>query len=144
MAISFTKTNWADTDASGTALTAAQLNRLENACSSLVSAVNAMSKITKIYSDENWMIYTISNIVFIYAQRNKTDTGNWTYSYCKHTLNAKYRPSKDIVVPAISENGGSWTGVVCVKSDGTMYVGNFGNDGTDCERYGFIVYPIGM
>ena len=144
MDISFTKTNWADTDASGTALTAAQLNRLENACSSLVSAVNAMSKITKIYSDENWRIYTISNIVFIYAQRNKTDTGSWTYSYCKHTLDAKYRPSKDIVVPAISENGGSWTGVVCVKADGTLYVGNFGSSGTEHQRYGFIVYPIGM
>ena len=144
MAISFTKTNWTDTASSGTGLTASQLNRLETVCSSLVSAVNSLNTLTKLYSNTNWMIYTVSNFVFISAQRVKTSSGSWDSTYCPYTLPAKYRPSKDITVPAISENGSSWTGVLRVNPDGKIYVGNYGNNGTVDQRYGFIAYPIGI
>lgn len=144
--ISFSKTTWLDTSTSGTAITSAQLNRIETAINNLVSAVNKINSLQILYSDTYWRIYTVSNMVCVYVidvvtGSNKSD-GSWDKAMCSYNIPAAYRPKQDIQVPCVTGNGSSWTGCLQALTDGTIEVFNYGNHGSNDKRCGFLVYPI--
>lgn len=95
-----------------------------------------------IYDTDTWRIYTISNVMFVYCNDVKTGSGAWDSVTCPHTLASDYRPRKRIVVPTVTENGGSWTGVIIVNTTGEITVSNYGNSGSDDSRCGMVSYPI--
>lgn len=47
-----------------------------------------------------------------------------------------------MIAPTITENGGSWTGVLKVEPSGEITVYNFGNSGSSDNRSGILVFPI--
>ena len=97
---------------------------------------------TKLYESSTWSVYAIGNMVWVCAYGVKTGSGSWDHTACPYNIPGKYRPNKTIIAPTITENGGSWTGVLKVESSGEIVVQNFGNAGSDDCRSGVLIFPI--
>lgn len=146
--LSFSKKTWTDTATSGTPITAAELNRLENAISSLTTAVNNLQdsvSVKVLYNNAQWRIYTVSNYVYVHIQDVRTDSADsWAYVQCNYVLPEQYRPSVTLQFPLVTGNGASWTGCAKVQNSGNMYVINYGNSGSIDARCGIMLFPIGI
>lgn len=58
MTLIYAKKNWVDTSASGTSITASDLNKFENAINNLTNTVNNLSKVQYYASDSNEFDFT--------------------------------------------------------------------------------------
>lgn len=95
--------------------------------------------------DAGWVVYASDCLVWVYAWGVATGSGSWDSTTCPYVLPEKYRPSlSHITAPVITDNGGSWTGSLVVKSDGTITVSNRGSSGSTDARYGVLFYPVGV
>lgn len=137
--LSFSKKTWEDTATSGTPITAAELNRLENAISSLTTAVNNLQdSVSRLESD-----YVRNNVgsgsfefcrvggIVIMNMYNITAkvSGSWGTTLVG-TVPEGFRPKNQLrqrcqVANTDSDrSSGLW-----VKSSGEMYIANFGGTG---------------
>lgn len=103
--------------------------------------------LTRLYYDYNagWVVYASDYLVWIYAWGVAIGSGSWDSKACPYVLPEKYRPRlSHITTPISTTNGGSWTAVLTVNSQGQILVKNNGNAGSTEARYGVLLYPVGV
>ena len=90
--LSFSKKTWEDNATSGTPITAAELNRLENAISNLTTAVNNLQdSVSAVFIDCNittlpTVVCKVGNIVVVTVSGTlKTSLAAWNSVYLSHT-----------------------------------------------------------
>ena len=95
--------------------------------------------------DAGWVVYASDYLVWIYAWGVAIGSGSWDSKTCPYVLPEKYRPRlSHITTPTSVNNGGSWTSVMSVNSQGQISVKNYGNAGSTDARYGVLLYPVGV
>lgn len=95
--------------------------------------------------DAGWVVYASDYLVWIYAWGVAIGSGSWDSKACPYVLPNKYRPTlSHITTPISTTNGGSWTAVLTVTSQGQILVKNNGNAGSTDTRYGVLLYPVGV
>lgn len=95
--------------------------------------------------DAGWVVYASDYLVWVYAWGVSTGSGSWDSKTCPYVLPEKYRPRlSHITTPTSVNNGGSWTSVMSVNSQGQISVKNYGNAGSTDARYGVLLYPVGV
>lgn len=95
--------------------------------------------------DAGWVVYASDYLVWIYAWGVGIGSGSWDSKTCPYVLPEKYRPRlSHITTPTSVNNGGSWTSVMSVNSQGQISVKNYGNAGSTDARYGVLLYPVGV
>ena len=112
------------------------------ATSASAARENLQLQLSALYNSSPWFVYTNGRFVWVLVVGAKTGSGSWDMVTCPYTLASSYRPARDITVPCITENGASWTGVISVKTNGQIQVGNFGASGSNDSRYGVVVFPM--
>ena len=110
--------------------------------SASAARTNLQLQLSALYNSSPWFVYTNGRFVWIFVYSAKTGGGAWDAVTCPHTLASPYRPAREIVVPCASENGSSWTGVIIVKTNGQIQVGNWGASGSTDNRAGVVVFPM--
>ena len=85
-------------------------------------------------------VWHIGKFIFIVASMSGIANSPWASAYFDYQLPEKYRPADEVIAPALTANGGSWTSYIRVKPDGYVYFGNYGNSGTSDKRFGAIAY----
>ena len=103
--------------------------------------------LTRLYYDYDagWVVYASDYLVWIYAWGVAIGSGSWDSKACPYVLPEKYRPRlSHITTPISTTNGGSWTAVLTVNSQGQILVKNNGNAGSTEARYGVLLYPVGV
>lgn len=95
-----------------------------------------------LYNSNGWYITYKAGIVFVNAANIHTGSGSWDMVYCPYVLPTQYRPHVDIYVPAITENGSSWTGAMNVNPNGKIRMQNMGNSGSADSRSAFASWPV--
>ena len=101
-----------------------------------------VSSARTLYGGENsaWTVNLVGQIILININGVTTGNGSWDSTTCPYTIPSQYRPSGFQYGTLIAENGGSVTGLIHVKTDGSIAVLNFGNSGTSSPRYGSLAY----
>ena len=84
-----------------------------------------------------------SGLVLVDVGGVTTGGGSWDATTCPYVLPDHYRPKRDVFAALVTANGGSWTGQLAVRTNGTITVANIGNSGSTDGRYGSLSYPIG-
>lgn len=95
-----------------------------------------------LYNGGGWYVAYKSGIVFVQAKNVHTGSGSWDMTYCPYVLTEQYRPRVDIYVPAITENGASWTGAMNINPNGKIRMQNTGNAGSADNRSAAVSWPI--
>lgn len=95
-----------------------------------------------LYHAGGWYVAYKSGIVFVYAVNIHTGSGSWDMTYCPYVLPSQYRPPVDIYVPAITENGASWTGAMNANPNGKIRMQNTGNAGSADNRSAAASWPV--
>lgn len=112
------------------------------ATSASAARENLQLQLSALYNSSPWFVYTNGRFVWVLVSGAKTGSGSWDSVICPYTLASSYRPARDIVVPCVTENGASWTGVIVVNTNGQIQVFNYGASGSDDSRYGVVVFPM--
>lgn len=95
-----------------------------------------------LYHAGGWYVAQKSGLVFVLANNIKTGSGSWDMTYCPYVLPTGCRPPVDIYVPAVTENGASWTGAMNVSPAGKIRMQNMGNDGSADSRSAAASWPV--
>lgn len=97
-----------------------------------------------LYHAGGWYVAYKSGIVFVQAKDIHTGSGSgsWDMTYCPYVLPTVYRPRADIYVPAMTENGASWTGAMHIDPNGKIMMLNMGNAGSADNRSAAVSWPI--
>lgn len=108
----------------------------------LATLADIVSNTKVLYKAGGWYVAYKSGIVFVQATNIHTSSGSWDMVYCPYTIPSEYRPHVDIYVPAITENGSSWTGAMNVNPNGKIRMQNMGNSGSTDSRSAFASWPV--
>lgn len=108
------------------------------------SDISTLSTLSTLYSDDKWRVCTKCGFVWVFCDGASTGGGSWDYTDCPYTLPVEYMPSITVRAPAVTNNGGSYTGYVSVTNVGEISVCNLGGAGSTDARYGVLYWPIGI
>lgn len=103
---------------------------------------NSISQITVLYNAGGWYVAYKAGVAFAQANAIKTGSASWDVTSCPYTIPAQYRPRVEVNVPALTPNGGSWTGTMHVGEDGKIEIKNMGNYGSTEGRYAAASWPV--
>lgn len=95
-----------------------------------------------LYHAGGWYVAYKSGIVFVQATDVKTDSGSWAVTKCPYVIPSQYRPRVGLDVPAVTDNGASWTGLMHVGEDGEISMKNMGNSGSTDNRRAAASWPL--
>lgn len=101
------------------------------------------SRASILYDSGGWTVVRRSGLVLVDVGGVTTGGGSWDATTCPYVLPDHYRPKRDVFAALVTANGGSWTGQLAVRTNGTITVANIGNSGSTDGRYGSLSYPIG-
>lgn len=101
------------------------------------------SRASILYDSGGWTVVRRSGLVLVDVGGVTTGGGSWDATTCPYVLPDHYRPKRDVFAALVMANGGSWTGQLAVRTNGTITVANIGNSGSTDGRYGSLSYPIG-
>lgn len=101
------------------------------------------SRASILYDSGGWTVVRRSGLVLVDVGGVTTGGGSWDETTCPYVLPDHYRPKRDVFAALVTSNGGSWTGQLAVRTNGTITVANIGNSGSTDGRYGSLSYPIG-
>lgn len=89
-------------------------------------------EINVIYGQSSCMVQ-VSNV--------RIENGSWAYAIWSSTIRSEYRPVVELTAPLSTDNGGSTTGLLSIKSDGQVIVKNMGGSGSGDSRRGSVCWP---
>lgn len=89
-------------------------------------------EINIIYGQSSCMVQ-VSNV--------KIRNGSWDNAEWSSTIRSEYRPVVELSAPLNTDNGGSVTGLLSIKSDGRVTINNMGGAGSGDSRRGNICWP---
>lgn len=124
--LSFTKKTWTDNATSGTPITAAELNRLENAISSLTTAVNNLQDSVSHASGKAGSVsyFKTAGIVIVSCLFVRVTIGSSWGSATIGRLPEGFRPASRVIAPIASD----WaSGNMSIDANGTVAI-NANND----------------
>lgn len=101
------------------------------------------SRASILYDSGGWTVVRRSGLVLVDVGGVTTGGGSWDTTTCPYVLPDHCRPKRDVFAALVTANGGSWTGQLAVRTNGTITVTNIGNSGSTDGRYGSLSYPIG-
>ena len=101
------------------------------------------SRASILYDSGGWTVVRRSGLVLVDVGGVTTGGGSWDTTTCPYVLPDHCRPKRDVFAALVTSNGGSWTGQLAVRTNGTITVANIGNSGSTDGRYGSLSYPIG-
>lgn len=110
--------------------------------SELASIGDTESPITVLYDSGGWYVFYKAGVAFAQANGITTGPGSWDVFTCPYTIPAQYRPRVEVCVSAITTNGTSCTGLMCIGTDGSISVKNMGNNGSVNGRYAAASWPV--
>lgn len=141
--LSFSKKTWTDTATSGTPITATELNRLENAISSLTTAVNNLQDSVSLYETKNWSVVRVGMTVYVRAAQIIADPAEGIK--CPYVIPEELRPSHAWSAAMVTEYGGVDNSYrLLVMPDGTITVHSMGGKTDHRNHFASLSYPIGM
>lgn len=108
----------------------------------LGSLVNYTSQITELYNKGGWYIAYKAGVVYVQAANINTSADPWAVTSCPYIIPKRYCPRVQVNVPACSSNGGSWTGLMHIDTNGHIDMKNMGSDGTTEDRFAAASYPV--
>lgn len=154
-AINFTKKTWVDDPTSGTPITAADMNRLEQAIvdlnTTLTSVQNSVSQTIDVKQSQTWddIVVTAkerSGIVTVTVERyGKSDSASVPNDQASDvgSIRAGHRPSR-AYRQLIGVNGGVWLTMVVTTSGIVQIKTEYASEWTSWETFsGSLSYPIG-
>ena len=141
--LSFSKKTWTDNATSGTPITAAELNRLENAISSLTTAVNNLQDSVSLYETKNWGVVRVGMTVYVRATLIIADPAEGIT--CPYVIPEELRPSHAWSAAMVTEYGGADNSYrLLVMPDGTIKVHSMSGKTDHRNHFASLSYPIGM
>lgn len=95
-----------------------------------------------LYNAGGWYVAYKTGIVFVQATDIRTGSGSWDVTTCPYVIPLQYRPRVGLDVPAVTDNGASWTGLMHVGEDGRISMKNMGNSGSADNRHAAASWPV--
>lgn len=123
-------------------ITVSTPQRLFTPVTPLITLATSGPNTAVLYNANGWYITYKAGIVFVHAVNIHTGSGSWDMVYCPYVLPTQYRPHVNIYVPAITENGASWTGAMYVDTNGKIRMQNTGNAGSADNRSAAVSWPV--
>lgn len=108
----------------------------------LASVADTVSNTKVLYKAGGWYVAYKSGIAFVQATDIRTSSEPWAVTNCPYVIPSQYRPRVGIDVPAVTDNGASWTGLMHVGEDGRISMKNMGNAGSTDNRHAAASWPV--
>lgn len=108
----------------------------------LASVADTVSNTKVLYKAGGWYVAYKSGIAFVQATDIRTSSESWAVTNCPYVIPSQYRPRVRIDVPAVTDNGASWTGLMHVGEDGRISMKNMGNAGSTDIRHAAASWPV--
>lgn len=108
----------------------------------LAFVADTISNTKVLYNSDGWYVAHKSGIVFVQATNIRTSSESWAVTTCPYVIPSEYRPRVGLDVPAATDNGASWTGLMHVDKDGRISMKNMGNSGSSDVRHAAASWPV--